>query len=319
MWSWWKPTAGRVSESLAILPVLRGQLRETSQQVEEAVVNVCGHFSGMAARARKAVSRAAEVLGDTQEEHNATVERSIETSRAAIGQLLERLERAGQLSTLAISRMDEIEQTMHGMESLLHEVQRTSFASKLVALNAKIEAVHVGQLGSGFEVVAEEISRQADTTSQLADGIFQRIIEMRRRVGAAASDLREFVDHDRRQLAETRQGAETALDMLWAVHQRARESLSVMTAEGTQLADEIAGAVVGLQFQDRVSQRVEHVVEALEKVERSLGRQSPGEGSSLVADVHAAYTMKAERSVMARLSGESASATAEPDSGVELF
>ena len=49
---------------------------------------------------------------------------------------------------------------MGGIESLLSEFQKIAFSNKLVALNARIEAVHVGQLGRGFEVVADEISRQ---------------------------------------------------------------------------------------------------------------------------------------------------------------
>lgn len=321
----WK--AKDIPGCLAVLPVLRAQLRETAQQVEQAVVLVCRNFTGIAERSRKAVDKTAELLGGGQEEHDATVERSIETSRATIAALLDRLERAGNVSSMVVSRMERVEHAVGGIESLLVELQKIAFSNKLVALNAKIEAVHVGQLGSGFEVVADEISRQGDRSNELAEGIGERVREMRDRVNEAARDLRTIAAEDREKLIESRSDAEGALNMLWSVHQRARESLALMASENTQLAGEISEAVVGLQFQDRTGQCLAHVVEALEKVEQNLGgatrpfralsSQTPDNGRSLLDDVRAAYTMDSERVVLARSLTEPQHAPSGGD--IELF
>ncbi len=304
----WKPRD--IPGCLAVLPVVRAQLREVAQQVEQAVVSVCGNFTGIADRSRKAVDKTAELLGGGQEEQDATVERSIETSRATIAALLDRLERAGKVSAMVVSRMEQVEHAVAGIESLLLELQKIAFSNKLVALNAKIEAVHVGQLGSGFEVVADEISRQGDRSNELAEAIGQRVREMRDRVNGAAHDLRTVAAEDREKLVESRNEAEGALDMLRSVHQRARDSLAIMASENTQLAGQISEAVVGLQFQDRTAQCIAHVVEALEKVERNLGGRShsslamspqvPESGRSLLDDVSQAYTMESERTVLTR-------------------
>jgi methyl-accepting chemotaxis protein len=154
----WK--AKDIPGRLAVLPVLRAQLRDVAQQVEQAVVLLCGNFTGIAERSRKTVDKTAELLSGGQQEQDAIVERSIETSRATIAALLDRLERAGSVSSMVVCRMEEGEHAVGGIESLLSEFQKIAFSNKLVALNARIEAVHVGQLGRGFEVVADEISRQ---------------------------------------------------------------------------------------------------------------------------------------------------------------
>jgi methyl-accepting chemotaxis protein len=253
----------------------------------------------------------------------ATVEESVATSRATISGLLERLERAGEISSMAIARMEEIETSVRGMESLLGEVQRIAFTNKLVALNAKIEAVHVGELGAGFEVVAEEISRQAARTTELTDGIANRIQEARDRAHSAAGNLREFVAEDRAQSEESRRKAEAALRVLFSVHQRARDSVALMTSESSRLTGEISQATVDLQFQDRFSQRVAHVVEVLEKMETLLGgarsmANQVSNGNSLLEGAQASYSMHDERQVQARL--QSAAAIPAPDRmDVELF
>jgi methyl-accepting chemotaxis protein len=312
-----------VHECLATLPVLRAQIQEAAQQVETAVSSVCNNFQSIADHSGHAVAKAAETVGD---EHTAgaTVAQSIETSRATISSLLERMERAGRISALAITRMDEIEHTVAGIENLLGEVQKISFANKIVALNAKIEAVHVGALGAGFEVVAEEISRQAERTTELTDGIARRIQETRDCVHSAAGNLKEFVAEDRAQSDETRSSAETAMQVLVSVNRSAHESVAMMTSENSRLRDEISQAIMHLQFQDRFSQRVAHVAEALEKMERLLGKpgrssaEAASLGNSLLEEVRAAYSMHDEHKAHARF-GDAAAVPAADGMDVELF
>ena len=314
----------RIREALILFPVIRRQLQETSLQVEQSVIGVCSSFTGIAARAREAVAQSAELLDGNVSGERATVESSIETSRRTIGALLERMERASSLSSLAVSSMEQVSRTVTGIEDLLNQVKRIAFTNKLVALNAKIEAVHVGELGSGFEVVADEISRQAEHSSGLADGIAGHINEMRERVDRVAADLREFLAEDRAKLEQSRHEAEGALSMLLSLHQRTRDSLEQAARQNSRLSSEIGAAVVGLQFQDRVKQRVEHVVEALESLEAAVaGRAMPagGAGADLIHGLQSSYTMESERLAHHQAAGSTPTPTgSDPqEMEVELF
>src|SRR5262249_37892025 len=64
-------------------------------QAEASVTEVCGRFQAIAERSRKAVAHGADLLGSGEANASATVERSIETSRTAIADLLDQVERAG--------------------------------------------------------------------------------------------------------------------------------------------------------------------------------------------------------------------------------
>lgn len=314
-----------IQECVTLLPVLRAQIREAARHVEAAVSSICGNFQNIADRSREAVAKAAEMLGSGQT--GGSVEESIETSRATISLLLQRLDHAGQISSLAIVRMEEIEKTVQGMESLLEEVQKISFASKIVALNAKIEAVHVGALGAGFEVVAEEISRQAERTTGLTEGIANRIQETRNCVHSAAGKLKEFMAEELAQSEDSRNAAHAALQVLFTSHQNACDSVALMTSENGRLRDEISQAIVNLQFQDRFGQRVAHVADAMEKMENLLGQPAPlfanartDSGNSLLEEVHSSYSMHDER--LAHSGLKSGAEVPSPPAGemdVELF
>jgi methyl-accepting chemotaxis protein len=315
-----------IRECLDVLAVIRKQLQETSRQVEESVVGICGNFTGIAARAREAVAESATLLDGQPSGNTATVESSIETSRRTIGALLERMERATKVSAVVVASMEEVARTVTGIEELLGQVQRIAFTNKLVALNAKIEAVHVGELGAGFEVVADEISRQAGRSTELADGISSRIQEMRGRMDSAAGELQNFMAVSCQKLDESHQEAERALTMLWSLHQRTVDSLQRNTQENSRLASDIASAVMGLQFQDRVKQRVEHVVEALENIEcvlagnRQSAAEGPESGSDLLKGVHSSYTMQSERDAHGLAANQATLPAEEPaEMEVDLF
>lgn len=316
----------RIREYRAVLPIIRTQLQETSRQVEDAVVGICGNFTSIAARAREAVTESTRLMDGQEPGHDATVESSIESSRRTIASLLERMEHATKLSAIAVSSMEDVSRTVAGIAGPLNQVLRIAFTNKLVALNAKIEAVHVGELGSGFEVVADEISRQAERSTELVVGIAGHIDAMRGRLDSAAKDLREFLAEDRQQQEQSRNEADSALNMLLSLHRRTRDSLERTTNENSRLAAEIASAVVGLQFQDRVKQRLQHVIEALEGLEQTMSGNSRahagdlGAGSDLLAGVQSSYTMESERAAHNRASGQTNSAPLEAEEmEVELF
>ncbi len=52
----------QIASTLPVLGVMGTRLTETANQIEAAVVEVCGKFQSMASRARAGVSGAAELL-----------------------------------------------------------------------------------------------------------------------------------------------------------------------------------------------------------------------------------------------------------------
>ena len=121
---------------LLVLPVPATQLQEVAQQVEQAVVGVCGNFQGMAARARKAASRiplVKDVSGNGSTSDSDGINGLISSTRATMGGLLQRIERASTFSSLTVERMQAVEVHLGGLDRILHEIDQIAAQARLLA------------------------------------------------------------------------------------------------------------------------------------------------------------------------------------------
>ena len=115
-----------------------------------------------------------------------------------------------------------------------------------------------------------------------------------------------------------------------ATEEKLRSSVERSAQSGKSLADDIARAVVAMQFQDSVSQQVGHVVDAIGEIEAGLSKfvtsgttasaRGPVPGThDLATRLMNRYTMQSERDAHAALFGIEASTTTTPTQSVELF
>ena len=73
-------------------------------------------------------------------------------------------------------------------------VSLESSATKLLALNASIEAARAGDAGRGFDVVASEVKTLAGQTAGATDTVSQSISRIRGAAGLAVSDLKRIAN-----------------------------------------------------------------------------------------------------------------------------
>ena len=103
-------------------------------------------------------------------------------------------------------------------------------------------------------------------------------------------------EKDRQRVEQCKHEVDESLRDLQTAHGEMKEMLTGMTEEGALLASDIGAAVRGLQFQDRTSQRIAHVVEDLETLRARLSERF-GAGPVASDEGFSAYTMHEERTV----------------------
>jgi methyl-accepting chemotaxis protein len=317
---------------LPVLPLLSTQLRETAQEIQASVATVCENFQDMAKRTRDTVHQASTLVSDRAAPGN--VAAMFETSRVTLGHLLNRMEHSDQLSLQAIGRMEEVELVMRQVTTLLGELDRIAVSNRLLAVNAKIQAAQLGMRGAGFGVVADEVSSLSRRSNQLTEQADIMLRALGVKMSGVAEGLRQQAAGDHKRARDSRSEVEAALDGLEGAHGQMETLLSAAAANGERLAVDIAEAVMGLQFQDRVDQRIHHVVKALEEMHTCLAEEAQTTGSGRVDDafvqrvaqrreevlgrVLGAHTMESERRVRAQHAG--GAGTGPGSSGaVELF
>lgn len=305
-----------VESHLPMLPVVDAQLRDTNQQMEEAVTQVGANFQRMVERAREGVNEATRLVGDAGGSGDAGgVGQLLSTSRATLEDLLERIVRDSEICRTLGERMDSLEKDMDRIVKALADVDRIAFGNTILALNAKIEAAHIGERGAGFEIVAQELWTQARKSQEITEGIRATILHLAADAKAAEMEVGEMACADRNRINELQRQVREALGRLENAHGEMRQSVAEAGARSEALAGEIGAAVQTMQFQDRLGQRIAHIVEALETMQTAmeeqldpLGRKPASENVQCkAAEVLAgSYTMHVERSVHAATMGEEA-------------
>jgi len=303
-----------VESHLPMLPVVDAQLRDTNQQMEQAVTQVGASFQRMVERAREGVSEASRLVGaEAGSAAAGGVGALLSASRDTLEDLMDRIVRDSEVCRKLVERMDTLGKHLDRIVRALADVDRIAFGNTILALNAKIEAAHIGERGAGFELVAQELWTQARKSQEITEGIRSTALRLAGDAKEAESDIGELACADRGRIAELQSQVQAALDRLERAHGDMRQSVAEAGGRSEALAAEIATAVRTLQFQDRLGQRIVHIVEALESMQSSLqgrlaplGRRPDSEtGQSKAAELlSGTYTMAGERSVHAAALGE---------------
>jgi len=293
------------------------QLKQTSAQIEESVVGVCRSFQGIADRARATVARTTGFLG--REEDLGAGKRSFEGLLQACGatmlNILSATAEAGETSDRAVERIGEMDQASQQITVQLRQLEDIANGNKILALNARIEAAHSGEHGAGFAAVAVELASQTAKSRDVTNLVGDLVGNLRALAQATLDDLTRMHDREQERAAQCKREVDKALHDLHAAHDEMKAMLSGMTEDGALLANDIGSAVRGLQFQDRISQRIAHVVADLDTLrERLADHFDTASLPEAAADQgFTAYTMQEEREV-AGLHGHEAAA-----GDIELF
>ncbi len=285
------PQLGRMSE----------QLRQTSKQIEESVVGVCDSFQGIAARARATVARATGFLSN--DEQSASGKRSfeglIEACSGTLVKIMNTTVEAGDISRRAIERIEDMDRASQQISDALSQLDQITNSNRMLAFNARIEAAHAGSAGMGFAVVAVELAAATVKSRAVTAQVGELALNLRALAESTLQDLRRMNEKDSERVEQCRLEVDVALRDLQEAHSEMAEMLTGMTDEGALLATDIGAAVRGLQFQDRISQRIGHVVADLDtlsgRLETHVGKVAPG--AAPADEGFSAYTMHEEREV----------------------
>jgi methyl-accepting chemotaxis protein len=171
-------------------------------------------------------------------------------------------------------------------------------------------------------VVAQELWLQARRSEEITATIRTTVLRLAEDAKGAAGEVRKLRCADPQEVSALQTQVQGALDQVDRTNRDMTDTLAAAADRSEELAREIAGAVTALQFQDRVSQQIGHVIQALESMEMAVVEPMRKGGDAIsrvgAGDMRSAYTMEEERAVHAAALGqESAVETSGGD--VELF
>lgn len=310
-----------VAGGVCALTLLGRQVLETKSLIEHAVEDVCLSFENTARRSQQNLERTTNFLGQHREskpqDRETDLERLIENSEQVLHKLLDRLTEACDKSRSAIQRLNQIEERISRVSYTLSQMNDIAAANRILAVNARIQAAQLGQQGMGFGVVADEISAQAKRSGEFSESISTLIQQLQEAVALSRQDLVATAGHDREAMDESkREVVRTHADFRHMLD-RTHRFLTESAAESRRLTSDIHDSVRGLQFQDRVSQRLEFVSNEIAAIGASLATEFD-------IDLGAAHAHPVVRDMLTRTSmsdqrGSTSITLASTGGDVELF
>lgn len=299
------------------MTVLERQISEVNEDIETSIVGISQGFQGMAKQAQAAIATAGTTAGGKPEN-------KIHEMQEVVTSLIQHMGESCDSLSGASRRLTDVEKRLDVVESVLRDIEKIASQSRLVALNGEIEAKRLGDAGKAFAVVAAETKQLSQHATETSRSIRELLSELTSVVTSTTSDLIERSKTDAQRLSSSKQEAEALLEYIESDHYRMTASLVETEKISRELQCNIATAVMSLQFQDRVSQRIHHVVDSL-KVMRSraeglsdpeLKNQAKARSQELLKSLASQYTMASERDALV---GSKSGSNSTDTFDVELF
>ncbi len=320
-------------EVAAVSPVLRvmaNQIRDVSQEIENAIVETSMAFQGIAQRARHAVSVLQGPVGNSQSDgSDLQAEELIQHTRSNMLALLERLQSAATFSCNVATRTSSMLSHLDRVEECLGNVNVLARQAKLVALNGRIEASRAGEQGKAFAVVAQETNEFAVHAVQTSGTIHTVVEDLSRTLSATAHELQEHAQEESERLRESEADVTQSLNLLETTQHQMTHQLSEAMEINESLSRDISRAVMSLQFQDAVCQRLGHVMNTLETLASLMQSETIDVANNdrvqrrtreWIGSMSQAFTMDSERKIAGLEVASGSSSEQDADGGsVELF
>ena len=309
--------------------VLSGQLRETADQTETAVLQVVRR---MVMIHEKSTSQM-ELIGSS-------TKKSVELVEATQQQMQTNEELIKAFNDISVRQIEHLEDNLQRIQRLSGEITRLhplvdiisdiADKTKLLALNATIEAARAGEAGKGFAVIADEVRQLCTQTNSAAKEITGNIAAVVQKVEDETKHTRISLDEQKKSNRFNELSGKIA-----RIAERFRspslflEEISGSIDEANRvIVNEISMALGEIQFQDVVRQRLEHVDGSLNHLGRFTqevvlwleGKNDEPDTLRLnLSEMKDGYVMQSQRIAHDQAIGKTSADTETIGSNIELF
>lgn len=264
--------AGQVQFGEEVVPVWKGHIESSREQMESAINALSDRFGGIVDKLDEATHTAGletEIIDDRDKGLVAVFARSerelgavIAAQKAAMSSMVHMLAKVQGLDSFIVE-----------LNSMAGDVAQIAHQSNLLSLNAAIEAARAGEFGRGFAVVAKEFRMLSGRSGETGRHIAEKVGIIGRAIAETCQVVEESVaQRDGRALATEATIGRVLADFQGITDALLRSS-TLLKDESIGIKAEVNQSLVQLQFQDRVSQILTQVNKSMDRLPEILREQ----------------------------------------------
>ena len=324
--------SGELKQIEAFNDVVRGQLNGVISETEKAAFSIVERLQTIDG----VVTHLDDFVAGTSTESAKMVvesERRIAENQQIVQQMEGYVRQRLQEAEADQLRVSQVAQEARTLESLVQLIKHVAGQTNLLALNAAIEAARAGEAGRGFAVVADEVRKLSTETENAVIKISEGIKSV---ADSIETQFQDKLSQTNLEKEKTLLGAfSTQLNHLGKSYEDLIRHEALVLDEvlksSSQLTDMFLEAQASVQFQDVTRQQIEHVIEALDKLndhsrllaDRLHAYEQDGFSYTPMAQhleaLYSRYVMDGQRNAHDQSLNRQGNSTAAPSQKIELF
>lgn len=253
---------GSIRHSATDSASLAEEISSATEQMVSSTEEVAGTTADLTDRAiaqatlvRAVADDAARILAIAEEvaagallavERNATLAIVARGHRERLGASVEALERLAEEVKLGTAEAEALTEASDQLEHFIDQARTVAKQTRILALNASIEAARAGGEGHGFGTVADEVRKLAGQSALAAAATSDAVQTIAGRVASARERLLRLGQGG----LQARDAARAAVDGLRAVSEEA-DAVDAWTRHVSQATNEVRGLIDGIASRTR--------------------------------------------------------------------
>jgi len=291
------------------MPIWGNQINDCINISTTEINDLTQSFAGIVDDLNRVVSQKEESGGLSIEE----IQHKLDTISSSLVRIVG-------MRTESQEEITELAEFTGKLEVMARDVGAIAEQTNLLALNAAIEAARAGESGRGFAVVADEVRNLANRSGDIATSIISNVSKVNDQFSRMSDKfildckleehLIKNADDDLKLVIQQHEDTQNARD----------ESTERLEQISGSIASEVSNALVAMQFQDRVSQILGHVLDNITALSAEIEDHKNLDVEGFLEKMAGEYTTTSEREAHRKLTGTEIEETPqESDDGEVVF
>jgi methyl-accepting chemotaxis protein len=286
--------AGLDSLCDGVLPIWSGQIELARNHTAESINALTSRFSNINERIAATVASSQGQAGDS-------LIAMLGDNEAKLNSIVETLRSALAMKESMLKEVSALGQLTDALKEMAKQVGDIAKQTNLLALNAAIEAARAGESGAGFAVVADEVRKLSSLSADTGRKIGETVETANAAIASTLQVSQAYAVQDTELVGKSEDAIRHVIDSVHGAIHGLVDTSEVLRQENGAIGEEITQVLIALQFQDRVSQILGHVVSDIGKLTACIGEKraelsdgtvsGPIDVGTWLAEMECAYTV----------------------------